>query len=625
MKKQIFLLIVFAILLIPSSVLAKEYDSCELYEQGTETLLKEDLDEYKNMINKKISYLNKYENDNLNSITYTYEVQNVKTEQKKQEFKETTVKTDQNFATEQQALDYFYNVPEETNYVFKNPVVTKKLVTTINNGQEVTIKCKSLNCLTEIQNIEELVNDNEIYVELKVDNTTTLIVTEEKKEYDEIFSTQEEAEVFANNHTYMEGLTFVKNEIVTTTFLDKIEETYDKMFSTKEEAQQALENFKAQHSNVEGQIDKVRDQSKEQTVTDSKNFATREEAENWIDANTPETGKGIITSSIKGPQTIKEDEQVINEEYTNEAEAQQRINKLQLEGYKTDNLKIEENITQSMVTNVGDIDTEYKQNAPYTPVSITNVDYILIKQGHQDIVIWTPTPMMENQQILFMQTLKDESIKDQNPIFISGYETFNLHELTGEKNWGTYYNFSQEGENTILKFEDGKISHITYGNFKTSTTISNKYQLTGTIYKTKEVYTASYEKVDYVYAYKVTAKATDQVEKTGYKVISTFQKQTPVTIYSLTYRIDTKAQKEVYNLEYDKWRIETYELVSFDWRISKCSRAIGSTTENSGTDDNTTNEIEPPKTGIESNNSYQFILIIILILSSITLIKTVKE
>ena len=70
--KKYYVLIMFLILLIPSTVYASEsnQNSCQIFEKGQKTILKDELTNFENNLKNKVNYLNKEENNFTNSLTY---------------------------------------------------------------------------------------------------------------------------------------------------------------------------------------------------------------------------------------------------------------------------------------------------------------------------------------------------------------------------------------------------------------------------------------------------------------------------------------------------------------------------------------------------------------------------
>ena len=72
--KKYYVLIMFLILLIPSTVYASEsnQNSCQIFEKGQKTILKDELTNFENDLKNKVNYLNKEENNFTNSFAFIF-------------------------------------------------------------------------------------------------------------------------------------------------------------------------------------------------------------------------------------------------------------------------------------------------------------------------------------------------------------------------------------------------------------------------------------------------------------------------------------------------------------------------------------------------------------------------
>ena len=635
--KKVILLIVFSILLIPSLVSAKDnLNSCELYKEGEVTILSSDIVSFKNKMDNIIKYLNK-EDNSFNPIMYTYSLKELDRYNKESLVKEETVEVADTFESKTAARDYFNNLKKEEGFTYDNPVISKKISLVTTEGEEKEYTCTSFNCVSDILNIKNNLKDNEEFKEIKINNVVNTTKEEIKEEYKDnagnivYFTDKNKADDFANTYKpEKESYTFVKNNVIEekeTTYKDT---TYDELegnnyFTTYEDAKKALLSFQDKYNTTNGEVEGFRDESLESVKTYIEEFNIKEEAENFIEENTPSEGLGEVISSNIEDKVVTSDEKIINESYNTRNDADNRKNALESQGYNVSNLVVNENKDSVTIKDYGNILSEEKiEKGLNGSNTIENPDYIVIKQASGKYVVWTPNELTTDEENTFVSSITDSSLSGSTPYFISGYGSFNLQEVTGEGNWGSNYTFTKDNNNVILTYESGKISHITYGNFKTKEEVIITYNLTGKIYKENTVYTATIEIKDYVYAYRIKASIKEVVETFKYKIESLFERENVITVSTLIYRIDTTDEIELYKLSYDKYRIENNLYITLKWQINKCLKGIGSTSgpSDENTNINNTNnntEITPPNTGTNSNN---ILFIILLVVSSGIVIKS---
>ncbi len=617
--KKYYVLIMFLILLIPSTVYASEsnQNSCQIFEKGQKTILKDELTNFENDLKNKVNYLNKEENNFTNSLTYSYEISNIKYTEEKKETLNETVKVEKEFATQEEAENYYNALLPEKSHVFKNPIFDKEVIVLTSTGDKKEIDCNSLNCQEEIDKIQMSLKGEEKFVKIEIIQSQQPITTEEKVEYKQnnktvYFNTKEEAENFEKNYRpSIAGLTFTKNEVISEIISNTVNKTYDELignnyFTSENMAQQALREFQNTYNTENGTIEKFRDTSKEENIIGKESFDTQEEAERWIKDNTPNALVGEMSSTISN-EIEKIDEESISKSFSTHEELESYIKEIENQGYQTEKLKEDMKIEYTSEAEKGEINHSEKNEDDVSEYLVNSEnDFIIIKQSHW-YVVWTKEELTSYEKERLKVNLSelgiDHSLDNQDLIgFYYGYGEFNIE--------GNSYIISLKNNDiSVMAESKDNISHITYGTFKSTQKEQVKYLLEGLIYREKVKYVVSYNKLNYVYAYKINASAqvNEQVEK--YKIISYFNKNSFEQVERLVYRIDSETTKEVIKLRYDDYLIETYELVTLNWQINKCEKNIESV--------NNEEEINPPKTSVKITDAKKTKYIILLILGLI--------
>ena len=283
-----------------------------------------------------------------------------------------------------------------------------------------------------------------------------------------------------------------------------------------------------------------------------------------------------------GTGTIEEkeivEEYTLNETYTSLEEIMNKIKELKNQGYTIDyKVETSSNIT-STVANTRKLDKDSKYE-------LSNPDYVLIKQGNYNLALWTENELSDEEKIEFIKSYNEKNnvdgstrnITKEQISFIHGYTTHDLSYLG--KNWGTY-KFSKDNNKVILECNKDKVSHIVYGAFERNI---YEYRIIGTYKKS-------------IFQYTVIGEAQVPYETKLYKVSATYNKKN--IEYTLNYRINDI--EYFYELSYDKYILDSYEISDVDYEIIRC--------------DYPEDYPIPPHTDINNKGSYKLYILVLLAL-----------
>ena len=620
MKRKSLLAIIFlSLIFIPTNVLALDKTYCEVYDKGSNEILKSELEEFENKLNDKVFDLN--ESFGIGKlVVYKYYLdKKVEFIEEKVETNKETIKVDELFRTKEEAENYYENLEVEMPFVLKNPIISEKEIEQIEKGDSITIKCKTKDCKEEIENIEQNLEDNQklnkkINV-ITIDGEMLEITYKENGEI-KYFNTIEDATKFSDEYKpTLEKYRFDKNEVIEDKYTVIEKKTFKELnnnniFNTLEEAQNALDSFKEKYINVEDEkITKNRNTNKDIVEKDSIIFDTKEEYESWINNNQLTEENGKLEYEINEKETTTE--KIVGPfEYLDKESSDNKKIELEKDGYV---VNIE---TEKKLVLTGKINTFNKvdQSKDRYEISIDN-DYFVIKQGADKVVVWTKEELDNTKKTEFLNTLieNDNSIKVskiEDIIWITGEQTFDLTQYGN--NMGKY-TVTITDENIIMTCDKEKISHFDYGTLEKTEKIV-KYIVSGKKDINITSYELSYVKTIYGFDYEVYAIANVDKDAIRYYIISQFFEQKQIE--ELTYSIDTINKYITYELSYDKYEINKIEKAKIDWNIIKCNYYIGN---------GVADYPQPPATGMENKMIFSFKNILLVIILSVINIKLLKK
>ena len=634
-KVKFFLAALLVCLALPNGVDALEKNYCTVFENGTQVVDADKVDEFEKYLKEKVYNLNNGSGI-LGDYRYSYIV-NVKTDEVILKTDVETITVSDKFDTEEEAIDYYNGIILDKPFEkgeYKLSTVEVPRTETVKSGSTV---CNGLECLEEISNLNSQLGPNQklfYNVIIKdVEGTESTKVTYKDNNGVVYFGTKEEAQEFADKYTpTLDGHKFVKNEVlskITTTETSKTyEEIYgNNIFDTETDALSALDKFKNEYNVTSSDIETVRDNSEDKTSSGSEEFNTEEEADKWIQDNAIDSTLGELKPN-KTTSKVKYDEGTIEGEYSSRADAQKAIDALKAQGYIVEGSSISE-VPGGITGNVESAIKINENNHKYTFVNGT--DYVLIKQGSGHYAVWTEEELTQEEKTAFIDSYKKvntdgstSGISMDNVAWIQGFNTFDLGAVFNENNWGKY-TFKLENGKVVLINENDQISHVVYGGLVNENT---KYVLSGTKYKEKEVYKVDWTKVTYGFDYKLNASALVNEKVTKYMVVSIFNKLEKEA--TLEYRIDETFFDKKIELSYEKYIPVVKEIAYIDWVINRCEYQ-GSNDNN--TDNNKDNNIvvtsrdypNPPQTGVKANISIINLLMLAVLLLGYRLYRVVKN
>lgn len=556
-----FLLLLMPLLLLPGFVKAEEKTltgEWKEIESGTSTVKLEEKGEFITQLEDKIKALTLAPHEEGTVFDYSYSIVKEYQEETRNYSK---VEVNKLFSTKEDAEEYY-------------------------NGLEVEGKTNPR--YRELFSEEfEVVCEEDCEKEITGDNVCTINETEYKT-VEKTFSTMEEAEEY---DATLEGYKLVSENVTpeTTTITYTLEDKFD----SKKEAKKAIKDFEELYGEKSSYtVDYLRDTSKDEgptTIVGTTKYyslAEAEAAKAAIEA-TPFDGDRTVTIRKKSEtETVTYSlEVVVTETFATEAEAEAKLVELEGMGYTIldrDN---------AIVEHTGDDSTLVKMDKPTfqtclprkkcdklnTYVIPGNSDFVIIKQGHDNIVVWTPTALVDQSEFYdAFNANPDPSIDldDVNVIFRSGYGSFDLSYLGHD--WDNNYTFTYDTANSsiVVTCRDDKISHLDYGTFGSDT----YYTLEGSITKeeTKDVWYVDVTTLLYGYSYYVKASIT----------IST-------TVYNAVYEYERKTMNcsdPSYALDYEIEEVTRTNYLVMNWFVGSQDLGTGST--------------EPPETGIEPTKVY---------------------
>lgn len=638
-KVKFFLAALLVCLALPNGVDALEKNYCTVFENGTQVVDADKVDEFEKYLKEKVYNLNNGSGI-LGDYRYSYIV-NVKTDEVTLKTDVETITVSDKFDTEEEAIDYYNGIILDKPFEkgeYKLSTVEVPRTETVKSGSTV---CNGLECLEEISNLNSQLGPNQklfYNVTIKdVEGTESTKVTYKDNNGVVYFDTKEEAQEFADKYTpTLEGHKFVKNRVLSKVSTTETSKTYEEIygnnvFDTETDAVSALDKFKNEYNVTSSNIETVRDNSEDKTSSGSETFNTEAEADKWIQENAIDSTLGELKAN-KTTSKEKYDEGTIEGEYSSREDAEAAIDALKAQGYIVEGSSISE-VSGGITGNVESATKIDKNQHSYTFVNGT--DYVLIKQANGDYAVWTAEELTQDEKIAFIDSYKkynsehkvDGSTSDismDNIEWIYGFMTFDLSHLGNGNNWGKY-TFKLENGKVVLINEDNKISHVVYGPLVNK---ASKYVLSGTKYKEKEVYKVDWTKVTYGFDYKLNASVLVNEKVTKYMVVSIFNKLEKEA--TLEYRIDETFFDKKIELSYEKYIPVVKEIAYIDWVINRCEYQDSN---DNNTDNNKDNNIvvtsrdypNPPQTGVKANISIINLLMLVVLLLGYRLYRVVKN
>ena len=632
-KVKFFLAALLVCLALPNGVDALEKNYCTVFENGTQVVDADKVDEFEKYLKEKVYNLNNGSGI-LGDYRYSYIV-NVKTDEVTLKTDVETITVSDKFDTEEEAIDYYNGIildkPFETGE-YKLSTVEVPRTETVKSGSTI---CNGLECLEEISNLNSQLGPNQklfYNVTIKdVEGTESTKVTYKDNNGVVYFGTMEEAKEFADKYTpTLDGHKFVKNEVLSKVSTTETSKTYEEIygnnvFDTETDAVSALDKFKNEYNVTSSNIETVRDNSEDKTSSGSETFNTEAEADKWIQENAIDSTLGELKAN-KTTSKEKYDEGTIEGEYSSREDAEAAIDALKAQGYIVEGSIISE--VPGGIT--GEVEEKVYKNEDNVDSYTFGIgtDYVVIKQASGAIAVWTKEELTSQQQALFIESYRenagDNSSENASTVkFISGFGTFDLSELGN--GWGTSYTFSEKDNNVVLSASKDKISHVMYGTLVRENT---KYVLSGTKYKEKDVYKVDWTKVTYGFDYKLNASALVNEKVTKYMVVSIFNKLEKEA--TLEYRIDETFFDKKIELSYEKYIPVVKEIAYIDWIINRCEYQDSN---DNNTDNNKDNNIvvtsrdypNPPQTGVKANISIINLLMLAVLLLGYRLYRVVKN
>ena len=612
MKKfKFFLVALLVCLALPNGVDALEKNYCTVFENGTQVVDADKVNEFEEYLKEKVYNLNNNGTGILGDYRYSYTM-NVKTDEVTLKTDVETITVSNKFDTEEEAIDYYNGIILDKPFEkgeYKVSTVEVPRTETVKSGSNV---CNGLECLEEIDNLNSQLGPNQklfYNVIIKdVEGTESTKVTYKDNNGIVYFGSEEEAKEFAGKYTpTLEGHKFVKNEVLSKVSTTETEKTYEEIygnniFDTLEEVKAALDEFKNEYNVINSKVETVRDAGEDQTLAGSETFDTKEEADKWIQDNSIDSTLGELKTNLTTSKE-KYDEGTITGEYSSREEAKNALDDLKAQGYIV-NYNMAE-VSGGITGNVEDATKINENNHSYTFGNGT--DYVLIKQGSGHYAVWTKEELTDAEKTAFIDSYKKVStdgstsgISMDNIEWIHGFNTFDLGAIFNENNWGKY-TFKLENGNVVLINENDQISHVVYGGLFNE---ASKYVLSGTKYKEKEVYKVDWTKVTYGFDYKLIASALVKDKVTKYMVVSIFNKLEKEA--TLEYRIDETFFDKKFELSYEQYIPVTKEIAYIDWVINRCEYQDSSdSNSNKGNNAVVTSRDypNPPQTGVNTNLS----------------------
>lgn len=609
MKKfKLFLFALLACIILPSSISALEEKTCKVIASDNEKVDATEVDEFVKYLEETVYNLNNGSGI-LGSEKFTYEI-HVDKDTVTDEVFEEAVKVNQDFNSENEAMEYYNNIVLETPYVKKNYKISPFAKPFVSYTKGEPIVCTDLSCVKEMEDLYKQLNSNQKldYIISFSDEEGEEKITKTYKEDGVVyFNTEAEAKAQADSYKpTLDGYVFKGNTVDEVTVPVSTEKTYEELygnnvFDTEEKAEAALKEFQEKYNTTNGSIEKSK-VSEEVTDSGTKPFETEKAATDWITNNKYDNETGRLDATIKEETEVFEQGD-ISEEFDSKAQADKYIKELEEAGYKV-NYELKEIPT---VSNGEVISTEKKEDKSATSFvfSKENTDYILIKQGSGKVAVWTESELTSEEKTTFISTYNQvnsdgstQGITLGDVEWIYGYGEKDLSNLGN--NWKTY-TFTDNGNEIKLSFEKGSVSHTVSGGFNDQ---NIKYVIEGEKYKERNVFNVYFTIVTYKYNYKINATVEVKEDTTKYIIVSNFVNL--VKKATLNYNIVTFDTKTVYNLSYDKYSVHNREIAYINWAILSCENV------ETGNDDVLTDKVvtvskndypNPPQTGVETNGS----------------------
>lgn len=588
-----FQVFVLATLLIFLPLMVKAIESSwEKVDEGVETIKFEDAEDFEKSLITRVELLNNDPANEESLTTYRYRLSIIKHDDLEEDIDNKisrTISVNELFVTRTDALEYYDNLEIEVpEYKGDYDITDVEIERTI-EGESHEIVCQSVDCVNEIDTINQSKDENQTLVssisriEEELGETKYFRYKDDDGN-DKTFETESEAKTFAESvkMTLSSGWKFIKN--VVNSF--KVNVSLSDVFDTEDEATAALNQFKDTYTDVEvtKEVIKVRD-----ITEDSIENLKDEVYDNILDAtnrvndlNKDKTSYYEINSYYE-KVTEKTDENTKLDLLLDKESLNSTIENLRTLGWILDSISIEE-IAGELT---GKVNTAIKDpNSKSSYIFDSSNNYILVKQGQKGTVaVWTEKELNDKAKEEFSNTYKNitedgSTSGDLDITFISGYNTFDLSFIGN--GWGTDYTFSKDNSgNIVLTIPSKAVSHVVYGYIEEST---KTYKVTGMMHKEIDKYVVHNSKRIYGFDY--------EVEASGNKILFAVDAEAKKILVEegqkLTYRLDTNVKETAYNLSYEVYSYGLTQYADAEWVIERMVEAKG---------DGNPDYPNPPQTG----------------------------
>lgn len=587
-----FHVFVLATLLIFLPLMVKAIESSwEKVDEGVETIKFEDAEDFEKSLITRVELLNSDPENEESLTTYRYRLSIIKHDDLEEDIDNKisrTITVNELFATRTDALEYYEALEIEAPEYKGDYDITEVEIERTIEGESNEIVCQSVDCVNEIDTINQSKDENQTLVSsisrIEEELGETKYFRYKNDDGDKIFETESEAKTFAESvkMTLSSGWKFIKN--VVNSF--KVNVSLSGVFDTEDEATAALNQFKDTYTDVEvtKEITKVRDIT-EDLVENLKDevFDNILDATNRVNELNKDKTSDYEINSYYEKVTEKIDENTKLDLLLDKESLNSTIENLRTQGWILDSISIEEisgELTGKVTTAIKD------PNSKSSYIFDSNNNYILVKQAKKGTVaVWTEKELTDKAKEEFKNTYKNvtddgSTSGDLTINFIFGFKTFDLSSLGN--GWGNDYTFSKDNNgNIILTIPSKAVSHVVYGYVEET---NQTYKVTGVMHKEIDKYIVHTSKKIYGFDYEVEASGN----KILYAVDAEAKKILVEEGQKLTYRLDTNVKETAYNLSYEVYSYGLTQYADAEWVIERMVEAKG---------DGNPDYPNPPQTG----------------------------
>lgn len=629
---QVFVLATLLIFL-PFGVKAIE-SSWEKVDEGVETIKFEDAEDFEKSLITRVELLNNDPANKESLTTYRYRLSIIEHDDLEEDIDNKTSRTisvNELFATRTDALEYYDNLEiEAPEYKGDYDITDVEIERTI-EGESHEIVCQSVDCVNEIDTINQSKDENQTLVssisriEEELGETKYFRYKNDDGN-DKTFETESEAKTFAESveMTLSSGWKFIKN--VVNSF--KVNVSLSGVFDTEDEATAALNQFKDTNTDVEvtKEVTPVRNTDEDvygEWTRTNIIFDNPVEADTYVSAaNGDETDSTITNVKSVSEEVVSRSlkvEDYVNNPFDTEEEAIKAAEKLK-ETYRDVNytitpLTLEELTWGDGETVEGDTGGQGSEEFSYNHFDIKVLKtFTYVKDGVSETVTGTMTvnsPVEiknngrttevkmsskaqndETGKYLEYTSLRSQRLEVTNKsiVKITGTVTYTKDGVTTTLPY-TISGYLSESQNACggkgsqrgydLLFKSVKIVN---GKVLIDANIVTKYKVIGTMneYKTQYV----------IYTQEVTKGFDYEVEASGNKILFAVDAEAKKILVEegqkLTYRLDTNVKETVYNLSYEVYSYGLTQYADAKWVIERMVEAKG---------DGNPDYPNPPQTG----------------------------